>query len=227
MNKNRRLTIWLPVIIAASIALGIFIGNHYLSLTQNGKRRMFSSGNKINAILDIIDEQYVDTVNMKSLVEGTIPKIFSELDPHSVYISAEDASIVNEDLEGSFSGIGVSFNMQTDTILVISVISGGPAEKAGLLPFDRIITINDSIYSGNSTSQAKIMRTLRGAKNSTVKLGVKRGDTPDLLYFDVTRGDVPVNSVDVSYEVSKGIGYIKVSKFGRTTYNDLSRPLPN
>jgi carboxyl-terminal processing protease len=221
MNKNRRLTIWLPVIIAASIALGIFIGNHYLSLTQNGKRRMFSSGNKINAILDIIDEQYVDTVNMKSLVEGTIPKIFSELDPHSVYISAEDASIVNEDLEGSFSGIGVSFNMQTDTILVISVISGGPAEKAGLLPFDRIITINDSIYSGNSTSQAKVMRTLRGAKNSTVKLGVKRGDTPDLLYFDVTRGDVPVNSVDVSYEVSKGIGYIKVSKFGRTTYNEF------
>ena len=221
MDKNRRLTIWLPVIIAASIALGIFIGNHYLSLTQNGKRRMFSSGNKINAMLDIIDEQYVDTVNMGKLVEGTIPKIFSELDPHSVYISAEDASIVNEDLEGSFSGIGVSFNMQTDTILVISVISGGPAEKAGLLPFDRIITINDSIYSGNSTSQAKIMRTLRGAKNSTVKLGVKRGDTPDLLYFDVTRGDVPVNSVDVSYEVSKGVGYIKVSKFGRTTYNEF------
>ncbi|MCD8267099.1 MAG: S41 family peptidase [Parabacteroides sp.] len=221
MDKNRRLSIWLPVIIVASIALGIFIGNHYLSLTQHGKRRMFSSGNKINAILDIIDEQYVDTVNMAKLVEGTIPKIFSELDPHSVYISAEDASIVNEDLEGSFSGIGVSFNMQTDTILVISVITGGPAEKAGLLPFDRIITINDSIYSGNSTSQAKIMRTLRGTKNSTVKLGVKRGEEPDLLYFDVTRGDVPVNSVDVSYEVSKGIGYIKVSKFGRTTYNEF------
>lgn len=221
MDKNRRLTIWLPVIIAASIALGIFIGNNYLSLTQHGKRRMFSSGNKINAILDIIDEQYVDTVNMAKLVEGTIPKIFSELDPHSVYISAEDATIVNEDLEGSFSGIGVSFNMQTDTILVISVITGGPAEKAGLLPFDRIITINDSIYSGNNTSQAKIMRTLRGAKNSTVKLGVKRGGEPELLYFDVTRGDVPVNSVDVSYEVSKGIGYIKVSKFGRTTYNEF------
>ena len=221
MDKNRRLTIWLPVIIAASIALGIFIGNNYLSLTQHGKRRMFSSGNKINAILDIIDEQYVDTVNMGKLVEGTIPKIFSELDPHSVYIPAEDATIVNEDLEGSFSGIGVSFNMQTDTILVIRVIPKGPAEKAGLLPFDRIITINDSIYSGNNTSQAKIMRTLRGAKNSTVKLGVKRGGAPDLLYFDVTRGDVPVNSVDVSYEVSKGIGYIKVSKFGRTTYNEF------
>ena len=140
MDKNKRLTVWLPVIIAASIALGIFIGNHYLSISQ-GKKRSYSSGNKINAILDIIDEQYVDTVSMSKLVESTIPKIFSELDPHSVYIPAEDASVVNEELEGSFSGIGVSFNMQTDTILVISVISGGPAEKAGLLPFDRIISI--------------------------------------------------------------------------------------
>lgn len=220
MDKNKRLAIWLPVIIAASIALGIFIGNHYLSLNQ-GKRRAFSSGNKINAILDIIDEQYVDTINMGKLVEGTIPKIFSELDPHSVYIPAEDASIVNEELEGSFSGIGVSFNMQTDTILVINVIPGGPAEKAGLLPFDRIITINDSIFSGNKSSQAKIMKTLRGAKDSQVKLGIKRNSSPDLIYFDVTRGDVPVNSVDVSYEVSKGVGYIKISKFARNTYNEF------
>ena len=93
MDKNKRLTVWLPVIIAASIALGIFIGNHYLSISQ-GKKRSYSSGNKINAILDIIDEQYVDTVSMSKLVESTIPKIFSELDPHSVYIPAEDASVV-------------------------------------------------------------------------------------------------------------------------------------
>lgn len=220
MEKNKRLSIWLPVIIALSIAFGIFVGNHYLRLTQ-GKRHIYSSGNKLNAILDIIDEQYVDTVNMKQLVEDAIPKIFSELDPHSVYIPAKDAQRANEDLEGSFSGIGVSFNMQTDTILVISVIPGGPSEKAGLKPFDRIITINDSLYAGNKSDQELIMKTLRGAKNSTVKLGVKRKGTPDLLYFDVTRGDVPVNSVDVAYEVSKGIGYIKVSKFARTTYNEF------
>lgn len=220
MDKKRRLAVWLPVIIALSIALGIFIGNHYLSLTQ-GKRHIYSSGNKINAILDIIDEQYVDTVNMKKLVEDAIPKIFSELDPHSVYIPAKDAQRVNEELEGSFSGIGVSFNMQTDTILVINVIPGGPSEKAGLHPFDRIITINDSVYAGNSSDQEKIMKTLRGTKNSTVRLGVKRKKEPELIYFDVTRGDVPVNSVDVAYEVSKGIGYIKVSKFGRTTYNEF------
>lgn len=219
MDKSKRLAIWLPVIIAASIALGIFIGNHYLSL--QGKQRKYASGNKINAILDIIDDQYVDTVNMAKLVEGTIPKIFGELDPHTVYIPAADAADVNEELEGSFSGIGVSFNMQTDTILVISVISGGPAEKAGLLPFDRIITINDSVFSGSNKTQAAIMKNLRGTKNSVVKLGVKRGNEPDMKYFDVTRGDVPVNSVDVSYEVSKGIGYIKVSKFARNTYNEF------
>ena len=220
MNKNNRLTIWLPVIIAISIAVGIFIGNHYLSITK-GTKRTYSSGNKINAILDIIDEQYVDTVSMSQLVESTIPKIFSELDPHSVYIPAEEAAVVNEELEGSFSGIGVSFNLQTDTILVIDVICGGPSEKAGLLPFDRIITINDSVFSGQKKNQGEIMKTLRGAKNSIVKLGVKRGNSPNLLYFDVTRGDVPVYSIDASYEAAKGIGYIKVSKFARNTYNEF------
>lgn len=211
----------MPVIIAVSIVVGIFIGNNYYPLTRYGGHRLLSGGNKINTILNIIDKQYVDTVDMEELVESTIPKIFGELDPHSVYIPAKDVAAANEDLEGAFSGIGVSFNMQTDTILVISVIPGGPAEKAGLSRFDRIITINDSVFSGNKTNQEDVMRTLRGEKNSTVKLGVMRDGDGELLYFDVTRGDVPVNSVDVAYEVSKGVGYIKVSKFGRTTYNEF------
>lgn len=221
MDKNSKQSIWLPVIITLSIALGIFIGNHYRMLSGNHLSNVSYGGSKIDAILNIISEQYVDTVNMSELVEGTIPKIFSELDPHSVYISAKDVERANEDLEGSFSGIGVSFNMQTDTILVISVIPGGPSEKAGLLPFDRIITINDSVYAGRQVSQEEIMKNLRGAKNSVVKLGVKRGNEPELLTFEVTRGDVPVNSVDVAYQVAPGVGYIKVSKFGRTTYNEF------
>ena len=221
MNKNRRLAAWLPVIIAISIVIGIFIGNKYYPLTRCGGYGMLSGGDKINAILNVIDKQYVDTVDIDNLIEKAIPKIFNELDPHSVYIPAEDVMAANEDLEGSFSGIGISFNMQTDTILVISVISKGPAEKAGVLPFDRIITINDSVFSGKNMSQEKIVSTLRGEKYSKVKLGVKRGGEDELLYFDVTRDDVPLNSVDVSYEVSKGIGYIKVSKFGRTTYNEF------
>lgn len=219
MNNNKRLAVWLPVIIAGSIALGIFIGNHYVSLSS-GKFKRYSSGNKINAILDIIDEQYVDTVDMTKLVEGAIPKIFSELDPHSVYIPAEDLQVTNEELEGSFSGIGIEFNMLTDTIAVVNVISGGPAEKAGLFPGDRIVTINDSVYVGKE-NQNKIMKTLRGAKNSTVKLGIQRGNATDLLSVDVTRGDIPVKSIDAAYTVSDGIGYIKVNKFGRTTYNEF------
>lgn len=167
MDKNRRLTIWLPVIIAASVALGIFVGNHYRTLSQS-RRHIYSSGNKLNAILDIIDEQYVDTVNMKKLVEDAIPQIFSELDPHSVYIPAKEATMVNEELEGSFSGIGVSFNMQTDTILVINVVPGGPSEKAGLQAFDRIVSINDSVYAGTQTDQNEIIKLLRGDRKSVV-----------------------------------------------------------
>ncbi len=222
MGKNKQLTIWLPVLIAACIALGIFIGNHYWFLNQGRNRSMFSgSSNKISAILGIIQEQYVDTVNMNDLIEGAIPKIFGELDPHSVYIEAKNVAKRTEDLEGSFSGIGVSFNMQTDTILVIEVIPGGPSEKAGIKPFDRIITINDTIYAGTQTDDQKIMQLLRGMKNSTVELGIKRDNNPELLHVRVTRGDVPVNTVDVAYKVKEGIGYIKVSKFGRTTYNEF------
>jgi carboxyl-terminal processing protease len=218
---KKKLTIWLPVIIAISIATGIFIGNYYRTSGLAGAPRAYAGGNKINAILDIINEQYVDTVNVKDVIEDVIPKIFGELDPHSVYISAKDAASVNEELEGSFSGIGVSFNMQTDTILIINVIAGGPSEKAGLQPFDRIITINDSVFAGKKTDQNEVMKTLRGTKNSTVKLGVKRRNIPGLLDFMVTRGDVPVYSVDVAYEVSKSIGFIKISKFTRTTYNEF------
>lgn len=221
MGKNKRLAIWMPVLIAVCIALGIFIGNHFWFLNQGRNLNMFGSTNKISAVLGIIKEQYVDTVNMQDLVEGAIPKIFSELDPHSVYIPAKDVAKRTEDLEGSFSGIGVSFNMQTDTILVIEVVPGGPSEKAGIKPFDRIVTINDTVYAGTKTDDEKIMKLLRGMKNSTVELGIKRDNNPELLHVQVTRGDVPVNTVDVAYKIKEGIGMIKVSKFGRTTYNEF------
>ena len=182
---------------------------------------MLGSGNKLNTILDIIEEQYVDTVNMPDLIEHVIPNVFSELDPHSNYIPANEVERRNEDLEGSFSGIGVSFNMQLDTVLVIEVVPGGPSEKAGILPFDRIVTINDTVYAGIKADQEKVMKLLRGMKNTTVRLGIKRNGNPDLIEVQVTRGDVPVNTVDVAYKVAEGVGYIKVSKFGRTTYNEF------
>lgn len=220
MENNKRLAVWLPVIIALSVALGIFVGNHFIRLS-NGRNYLYANTNKIGTILRVIEDQYVDSVNIADLEEGVIPKIFSELDPHSVYIPAKDVERANEDLEGSFSGIGVSFNMQTDTILVINVVPGGPSEKAGILPFDRIITINDSVYAGKKVAQEEVMKNLRGAKNSTVKLGVLRRNASDLVQIEVTRGDVPLTSIDVAYKVAEGIGFIKVNKFGRTTYNEF------
>jgi carboxyl-terminal processing protease len=215
MRTSRNLTL-LSLIIIISIAGGFYTGSRYA-----GEGRIFPGKDKINTILRIIDQQYVDTVDIHQLVEKTAASLIRELDPHSVLIPAEDLQIVTDELEGSFSGIGVSFNIPSDTILVISVISRGPAEKAGLLPFDRIITIDDSVYAGKNISQIKIMRTLRGPKNSKVRLGVQRGNLPELIYFDVTRGDVPNFSIDASYTISNDIGYIKVKNFARTTYNEF------
>ena len=221
MEKKKRLQVWLPVIIAISIILGIFIGSSYNSFTIQKEMISLLQNNKIQNVLSLISMQYVDSVDMEDLTEKTIPKILDELDPHSVYIPAKDAQAMNDDVLGSFSGIGVSFNMQTDTILVISVIHGGPAEKAGLLPFDRIITINDSIFSGKKRAQEDVMKNLKGPNGSQVSLGILRGDNKELINFDVTRGKIPVNSVDVSYYVKDAIGYIKISKFTRTTHDEL------
>lgn len=220
MGNNRRWIFVIPVMITVSIILGFYLGNYYFT-NNPGKYRLITGKNKINNILDIIDQQYVDTVNMTQLINNTASNLIKELDPHSVLIPVEDLQLVTDELEGSFSGIGVSFNIPNDTILIISVISRGPAEKAGILPFDRIISIDDSIVAGKNISQTKIMRTLRGAKNSKVKLGIERENSSELIYFDVTRGDVPNYSIDVSYVLGNNTGYIKIKNFARTTYNEF------
>ena len=220
MNSNTKWSFFLPIIIAFSILTGFFIGTYSYTRTPN-KHQLISGKNKINAILDIIDQQYVDTVNISELIEKTAYSLINELDPHSVLIPAEDLIIVNEPLEGSFSGIGVAFNLVSDTILVLSVHPGGPAEKAGILPFDRIISIDDSTYAGKQSPDNQIQKTLRGPKNTKVRLGIQRERASELIYFDVTRGDVPSYSIDVSYAVSDGIGYIKVKNFAKTTYNEF------
>ena len=220
MNKSTKWAFFLPIIIACSILIGFFIGTYFYTRTPN-RYQLLSGKNKINTILDIIDQQYVDTVNISDLIEKTAYNLINELDPHSVLIPAEELQFVHEPLEGSFSGIGITFNLVSDTILVINVISGGPAEKAGILPFDRIIEINDSVYAGRKFPDNEIQRTLRGAKNTKVKLGIQRDGAPDLLAIEVTRGDVPTPSIDVSYMISEGIGYIKVRNFARTTYNEF------
>lgn len=224
MNKSKKGFIWLPLVIAISIVVGIFIGTYFNRLVSNGIN-LFPTRNKIDNLINLIDNQYVDTINKNSLIESTLPMILKGLDPHSEYIPAKDLASTNEELEGSFSGIGVQFNLMNDTISVVGVIPGGPSEKVGIMPGDRIVSINDSAFVGKKITTDMVMKKLRGAKGAKVNIGVKRSSSKNILPFEITRGDIPVNSVDVAYMLDDKSGYIKVSKFGRTTYDEFLNAL--
>ena len=219
-NKNNfRFT---PLIIAVSVVLGILIGTFYAKHYGGNKLGIINaSSNKLNALLHVIENQYVDTVNMTDLVEKTMPQILAELDPHSTYIPAKDLEEVNSELEGSFSGVGIQFTIMQDTIHVNSIVPGGPAEKVGMLAGDRIVTVDDSLFVGKNLNNERALRTLKGPKGSQVKLGVKRATEKELLYFTVVRGDIPQNTIDAAYLLNDKYGYIQVSKFGRTSHVEL------
>lgn len=211
-----------PLLIAISVVAGILIGTFYAK-HYNGNRLGIINGssNKLNALLRIIDDQYVDTVKMTDLVEKAMPQILAELDPHSTYIPAQKLEEVNSELEGSFSGIGVQFTIQEDTIHINSVIAGGPSEKVGLMAGDRIVMVDDSLFVGEKLSNEKAMKHLKGPKGSSVKLGVKRSGVQELLDFTIVRGDIPQNTIDAAYMLDQQNGYIQISKFGRTTHIEL------
>lgn len=222
---KKKSIVWLPFIIAFAIIIGIIIGyrypQHHVVKSTTGP-----STNKISNLLGIIESQYVDTVNMSDLIEDVMPQIVGELDPHSAYIPAEDLQAVNEELEGSFSGIGIQFSILNDTITVVAVVPGGPSEKIGLMPGDRIVEVDDTAFVGKEViSNDKVLKKLRGSKGSKVKLGILRTTSPEMLTYEVTRNDIPVNSVDVAFMVNDEIGYIKINKFGRTTYTEFMNSL--
>ena len=216
---------WLPFWASITLAVGMFIGNWNSNSSEyqlyDTYDYEYARRNNFNMLLHIIEQQYVDSVNSKELTDNAMTSILKELDPHSAYIPAEDLESVNEELEGSFSGIGIQFNLLNDTINVVDVISGGPSERCGLMPGDRIITVDDSLYVGKNITNEKVMKNLRGAKGSVVKLGIQRKGESELLTFEVERGDIPLHSVDASFIISPGIGYILVSKFGRTTFEEF------
>ena len=214
MSNPKRLTVWLPVIIGESVVAGIFIGGIF-----SGKNYLADSDRKLNTILNLIQQEYVDTVDIDELVENSIPKILTNLDPHSMYISAKELSSVNDELEGNFSGIGISFMVMSDTIRIIEVISGGPSEKVGLLPGDRIVAINDTSCIGIKDEDVK--KQLRGIKDTKVKLGIKRSTSKKILNFTVTRGDIPVSTIDAAYMIDKITGYVKLNKFGKKAYQEF------
>ncbi len=222
---KKKITFLIPILIGVSIAIGIVIGNmlknnSYPALTGMSGMN-FSRPNKITTILDLIDQSYVDTVNTSSIVEKTIPEILENLDPHTTYIPARNMQEVQEEMQGNFSGIGVQFSIQDDTVRVIEVISGGPSGNVGILPGDRIVRVNDSIIAGIDVKNQTVMNLLRGEKNSKVNVGIIRKGYNNELNFEITRGDVPLFSVDVSYMIDEETGFIKVSRFAETTYEDF------
>lgn len=212
----------MPILIAVCLVAGILIGTFYANHFSGNKLGIINtSSNKLNALLRIIDDQYVDTVKMNDLVEQAMPLILSELDPHSSYIPAKDMEEVSADLKGSFSGIGIQFTIQDDTIHINSVIQGGPSEKVGLMAGDRIVSVDDSAFVGKIVTNNEAMKRLKGKKGSKVKLGIFRQGEKDILQFTVVRGDIPVKSIDAAYMIDKKFGYIKANKFGETTYTEL------
>ena len=227
--KNR-----LPIIASIALALGVTLGvmlprenkasNTNAGLSENqifAAQTAEANFNKLNYVLFLLKSMYVDSIKTGELTEKIIPLVLEELDPHSTYVPKEEAEAANEELEGSFSGIGVQFNIQNDTVMVVDVIAGGPSEKVGIMPGDRIIEVNDSSFVGKDINNNKVLKTLRGEKGTKVNVGIKRNSSAETLYFTITRGDIPVNSVDIAYAITPKIGYIKVSRFGANTYNEF------
>jgi len=219
---NRKTVILLPLLIAISVAIGMLVGN----LLKKNANPVFSGmtfthPNKIATILDLIDQGYVDEVNTNDIIEETIPEILKNLDPHTTYIPSRDMQEVQEEMQGNFSGIGVQFSIMEDTVRVVEVISGGPSSKVGILPGDRIVTVNDSLIAGVDVNNTTVLNLLRGEKNSKVNVGIVRKGYNDLLDFEITRGDIPIYSVDVSYMIDDETGFIKVTRFANTTYDEF------
>ena len=220
--SNNKISRFIPIIVAISMVAGILIGTFYAGNHSDHQLGIINtSSNKLNTLLRIVDDQYVDTVNMGELIEEAMPQILNELDPHSSYIPAQDLQAVNDDLRGSFSGIGVQFTIQQDTIHINNIVPGGPSEKVGIMPGDRIVEVDDSVFVGKIVNNNEAMKRLKGPKGSEVKLGIYRQGEKDLLHFTVVRGDIPNKSIKASYLIDNKYGYINIEKFSETTYPEM------
>ncbi len=218
-NKSNRM---MPLIMALCVVLGIIVGTFYANHFLGNRLNIINSGsNRLNNLLHIIDDQYVDPVDIDSLVEQAIPLILADLDPHSIYISADDVQQVTDDLKGSFSGVGIEFVIRDDTIHVQGVIKNGPAERAGILAGDKIVSIDGEPFVGKVVTESSAKSKLKGPKDTKVTIGVIRYGQKDVKEFTVTRGDIPQKSISAVYMLDKQTGYIKIKNFGENTYAEM------
>ena len=240
MYRNTKRTVLFPLLLAAGVAAGLLLGNwlgrHNTTTQLRGLlQQMNMPSNKLTQTLSLIETQYVDPVSMDSLAEHVIPRLVEELDPHSVYIPASEMAELNEPLEGEFDGIGVVFNMATDTVIVLNVIPKGPSDKAGIKAGDRIIEIDDSLVAGRKIPQNRIVKRLRGPRGTTVRLGLGRQGIEGLVDVDVVRDVIPIRSIESVFRIAGEIGYsvmikasagyVRLGQFARTSFEELERAL--
>ncbi len=221
MKTLRKILLGLFLLLA-----GILIGGQIMiHMVKRASNTIFTTqiggAAKMNALINAMSTKYVDDVDVDSIVELALPTILEELDPHSAYYPAQETQDSNDELHGSFSGIGIQFSVQDDTVRVNSVIHGGPSEKVGILAGDRIVTIDDSVFAGKGIRSDEIVKHLKGPKGTTVKVGIMRAGEPGLIDFQIVRGDIPVKSVDAAYMLDSEIGYIMINKFGENTYIEM------
>lgn len=216
----------MPLIMALCVIIGVLIGTFYANHFSGNRLNIINNGsNQLNNLLHIIDDQYVDSVNIEDLVEKTIPQILAELDPHSVYISAKDVQTATDDLKGSFSGIGIEFTIQSDTVHIQNVIKDGPSEKAGLLAGDKIVSINGKPFVGKTVTNEEATHRLKGPKGSKVNVGIVRYGENGIKQFTITRGDIVTHSITAVYMLDDSTGYMRIKNFGENTYGEMRAAL--
>ena len=231
MYNNSKRAVLFPLVLALGVAAGALFGV-YVGRNTAGTQlrdllmeRLAEPDNKLTQTLSLIESRYVDPVSMDSLAEHVIPLLIGELDPHSVYVPAEEMAAMNEPLEGEFDGIGVMFNMATDTVIVLNVIPRGPSDKAGVRAGDRIVEIDDSLVAGRGIPQDRIVRRRRGPRGTTVRLGLKRQGIDGKVHVEVVRGAIPIRSIESAFRITGTTGYIKLGQFARTTSAEMAQAL--
>ncbi len=217
---------WLnPLIYSCLLIAGVVLGSLLTVKRQNAANiaSPHQKTGKLDNVLNFIEDNYVDTINRKKLEESTLTAMLHQLDPHSEYIPAKELEEVNEPLQGNFHGIGIEFNIVNDTICVVHPIEGGPSERLGLKAGDRIVKVEGKNVAGIKITNKKVFEMLRGQKDTKVNISIKREGQKQLLDFTITRGEIPIYSVDVSILTEPGMGYIKVSRFASATYDEFRK----
>ena len=220
MSKDRKYLLALPLVAAAFMVIGLWTGFYFSKGDDKSDAR-----EKLDEVFSVIEEHYVEPVSFDSLVEMALPELLANLDPHSSYFAKSEREAANRDLEGSFFGIGIQFQMLDDTLNVIETIAGAAADEAGMLPGDRIIEVDGKNIAGNQTSEKDIFSMLRGPEGTEVNVKVKRSNSVKPLSFDLIRTEVPVSPIDASYLVNDTIGYIRLGKFADNTYSEFLQAL--